>query len=61
MRQFKNNYTQRKPLKIRRETMKRLREPPKSAARMPNPAEELLREWPKLQAFGVEWVRKLAI
>jgi hypothetical protein len=33
-------------------------EPPKLAARMPNPAEELLREWPELQAFGVEWVRK---
>jgi hypothetical protein len=24
----------------------------------PDPAEELLREWPELQAFGVEWVRK---
>jgi hypothetical protein len=24
----------------------------------PNPAEELLREWPELRAFGVEWVRK---
>jgi hypothetical protein len=23
-----------------------------------DPAEELLREWPELQAFGVEWVRK---
>ncbi len=38
--------------------MERPREPPKLAARMPNPAEELLREWPELQAFGVEWVRK---
>jgi hypothetical protein len=38
--------------------MERLREPPKPAARMPNPAEELLKEWPKLEAFGVEWVRK---
>jgi hypothetical protein len=28
---------------------------------MPNPAVELLREWPELQAFGMEWVRKLAI
>jgi hypothetical protein len=61
MRRFKNSYTQRKQLSIRRETMERLREPPKPAARMPNPAEELLREWPELQAFGVEWVRKLAI
>ena len=25
---------------------------------MPDPAEELLREWPELEAFGVEWVRK---
>jgi len=41
--------------------MERLREPPKPAARIPSPAEELLREWPELQAFGVEWVRKLAI
>jgi hypothetical protein len=58
---FKNSYTQRKQLRIRRETMERLRELPKLAARMPNPAEELLREWLELQAFGVEWVRKLAI
>ncbi len=38
--------------------MERPREPPKLAARMPNPAEELLREWPELQAFGVDWVKK---
>jgi hypothetical protein len=38
--------------------MERPREPPKLAARMPNPAEELLREWPELGAFDVEWVRK---
>jgi hypothetical protein len=24
----------------------------------PDPAEELLREWPELGAFGVEWVKK---
>jgi hypothetical protein len=58
MRRFKNNYTQRKQLRIRRETMERPREPPKLAARMPNPAEELLREWPELGAFGVEWMKK---
>ncbi len=23
-----------------------------------NPAEELLKEWPELQSFGVDWVRK---
>ena len=38
--------------------MERLREPPKLAARMPNPAEELLRERPKFGAFGVEWMKK---
>ena len=58
LRQFRNNYTQRKQLRIRRETIERLREPPKLAARMPNPAEELLKEWLELSAFGVEWVRK---
>jgi len=33
--------------------LERLREPPPS-----DPAEGLLREWPELQAFGVEWIRK---
>jgi hypothetical protein len=33
--------------------VERLRTPPP-----PDPAEELLREWPELGAFGVEWVRK---
>jgi hypothetical protein len=27
----------------------------------PDPAEELLKKWRELQAFGVEWVKKLAI
>jgi hypothetical protein len=54
MRRFKNNYTQRKQPRIRRETIERLREPPPP----PDPAEELLREWPELSAFGVEWVKK---
>jgi hypothetical protein len=35
--------------------VERLREPPKPP---PDPAEELLREWPELGAFGTEWVRK---
>jgi len=35
--------------------LERLGEPPKPP---PDPAEELLREWPELGAFGVEWVRK---
>ena len=35
--------------------MERLREPPKPP---PDPAEELLKEWLELQAFGVEWVKK---
>ncbi len=32
-----------------------MKEPPKPP---PDLAEELLREWPELQAFGVEWVKK---
>jgi hypothetical protein len=36
--------------------VKRRSEPPLPPP--PDPAEELLREWPELQAFGVEWVRK---
>ncbi len=39
--------------------MERLREPPEPALVIKiDPVEELLREWPELQAFGVEWVRK---
>jgi hypothetical protein len=34
-----------------------MKEPPPP----PDPAEELLREWPELGAFGVEWVRKWLI
>jgi len=33
-----------------------MKEPPPPPP--PDPLEELLREWPELQAFGVEWVRK---
>ena len=36
--------------------VERLKEPPPPPP--PDPVEELLREWPELQAFGVEWVRK---
>jgi hypothetical protein len=36
--------------------VKRLREPPPP----PDPAEELLKEYPELQAFGVEWVKSWA-
>jgi hypothetical protein len=39
MRRFKNNYTQRKQLEEEQDEAKRLRKPPKPAARMPNPAE----------------------
>ncbi len=35
--------------------VKRLSEPPPPPS--PDPAEELLREWPELSAFGVEWVK----
>ncbi len=59
MRRFKNNYTQRKQLKIRRETIERLREPPKPALVIKiDPAEELLKEYPELNAFGVDWIKK---
>ncbi len=35
--------------------MESLRETPKPP---PDPAKELLREWPELETFGTEWVRK---
>jgi hypothetical protein len=35
-----------------------MKEPPQPP---PDPAEELLREWPELSAFGVEWVKKWII
>jgi hypothetical protein len=39
--------------------VERLSEPPEPALVIKvDPVEELLREWPELQAFGVEWVRK---
>jgi hypothetical protein len=39
--------------------LERLREPPQPALVVKiDPVEELLREWPELQAFGVDWVRK---
>jgi hypothetical protein len=39
--------------------LERMREPPEPALVIKiDPAEELLREWPELEAFGVEWVRK---
>jgi hypothetical protein len=44
------------PEEYKRE-VERLREPPKPP---PDPVEELLREWPELEAFGVDWVRAWA-
>jgi hypothetical protein len=38
-----------------RREVERMKEPPQPSP--PGPAEELLKEWPELQAFGVEWVR----
>jgi hypothetical protein len=39
--------------------LEKMREPPEPALVIRiDPVEELLREWPELQAFGVEWVRK---
>ena len=41
--------------------VERLREPPKPALVVrSDPVEELLKEWPELGAFGVEWVRAWA-
>jgi hypothetical protein len=39
-----------------RNEVKRRSEPPPPPP--PHPADELLKEWPELSAFGVEWVRK---
>jgi hypothetical protein len=41
-----------------RREVERLREPPTPART--DPAEELLREWPELSVFGVEWVKTWA-
>jgi hypothetical protein len=39
--------------------VEKMNEPPKPALVIKyDPVEELLREWPELQAFGVEWVKK---
>ncbi|MFZ8807007.1 MAG: hypothetical protein ACO2PN_02735 [Pyrobaculum sp.] len=44
-----------------RREVERLREPPVPVLVIKiDPVEELLREWPELQAFGVEWVRAWA-
>jgi len=40
--------------------VERLGEPPKPAVIKIDPVEELLREWPELGAFGVEWVKAWA-
>jgi hypothetical protein len=42
-----------------RRELERLREPPEPVLVIKiDPVEELLREWPELGAFGVDWVRK---
>ena len=42
-----------------RREVEKMREPPEPALVIKiDPVEELLREWPELQAFGVDWVRK---
>jgi hypothetical protein len=41
--------------------VEKMREPPQPALVINyDPAEELLREWPELQAFGVEWIKAWA-
>jgi hypothetical protein len=42
-----------------RREVEKMKEPPKPALVVKtDPVEELLREWPELSAFGVEWVKK---
>ncbi len=42
-----------------RRELERLREPPEPVLVIKiDPVEEILKEWPELGAFGVEWVRK---
>jgi len=54
MRWFKNNYARKTEISRHRDAAERLSEQP----RPPDPAEELLREWLELSAFGVDWVKK---
>jgi hypothetical protein len=52
----------RRCLRDYRREVERLREPPEPALVIKiDPVEELLREWPELGAFGVEWVKKWVI
>jgi hypothetical protein len=45
-----------------RREVERLREPPELALVIKiDPVEELLKEWPELEAFGLEWVKKWVI
>jgi len=43
-----------------RREVERLREPPQPALVRSDPVEELLKEWPELEAFGVDWLRAWA-
>jgi hypothetical protein len=44
-----------------RRELEKMKEPPKPALVVKtDPVEELLREWPELEAFGVEWVKAWA-
>jgi hypothetical protein len=46
-------------LEVYNRELEKMKEPPQPALVVKiDPVEELLREWPELQAFGVEWVRK---
>jgi hypothetical protein len=45
-------------LEYYRREVEKMKEPPIASSH--NPAEELLKEWPELEAFGTEWVRKWA-
>jgi hypothetical protein len=52
-------YCVRQILEEYRREVEKMKEPP--APPPSDMAEELLKEWPELQAFGVDWVRKWAI
>ena len=43
-----------------RREVERMREPPQPALVRADPVEELLKEWPELEAFGVDWLRAWA-
>jgi len=58
MRRFKNNYKKNRNLQAQRRGGDK--KPPQPGYSRTDPAEELLKEYPELETFGVEWVRAWA-